>query len=63
MSRPGENGEAPRLTRWIQSFRHLDAVWEERGALHAAAITQASFDRNLFLSTPRSASHELRYPE
>lgn len=41
----------------------MDDIWEERGALHAAAVTQASFDRNLFLAAPRAASHELRYPE
>lgn len=63
ISRPGENGEAPALTRWLNSYRNWYDVWEERGALHAKAVQQASHDRQLFLSAPRSTFHEPRYPE
>ncbi|SPO00896.1 related to NADH-ubiquinone oxidoreductase 17.8 kDa subunit, mitochondrial [Cephalotrichum gorgonifer] len=63
ISRPGENGEAPALTRWLNGFRNWTDVWEERNTLHAAATQQAAFDRTLFRSTPRAESHELRYPE
>lgn len=63
VSRPGENGETPALTRWVNSYRGWNDTWEERGVLHAQAVQQAAHDRQLFKAAPRSGNHELRYPE
>jgi aspartate aminotransferase-like enzyme len=63
LSRPGEDGEAPALTQWINSFRKWDETWEERNTLHTAAVQQAAADRALLYSAPRAANHELRFPE
>ncbi|PKS10508.1 hypothetical protein jhhlp_002260 [Lomentospora prolificans] len=62
-ARRGEDGEEPAITRWLRKYQSLNQVWLERNTLHSQAVQQAAADKLLFLTAPRTANYELRYPE
>lgn len=63
ISRPGKEGQAPAITRWINSYASYQDKWSARNTIHTMAIEAAAFDRNLFQSSPGSAHVDLRFPE
>ncbi|CRG92169.1 hypothetical protein PISL3812_09225 [Talaromyces islandicus] len=51
------------VTRLIQKYTPNEKVFEERNAIHTAALEKAAADRHLFVGTPRSDYIDLRTPE
>jgi hypothetical protein len=62
-SKASETGQESRFTSYIKSMANLGTRWEERTALHTAAIEQAAHDKHLFAYAERSSHVDLRYPE
>ena len=63
ISRPGENGEASTLHKWVEKASNYGTEWETKNHLMAAALQQAAHDKHLLYSVERSPHHELSYPE
>jgi hypothetical protein len=51
------------VTRLIQKYTPDGKVYEERNAIHTAALEKAASDRHLFVGTPRHDYIDLRCPE
>ena len=51
------------VTRLIQKYTPDEKVFEERSAIHTAALEKAASDRHLFAGTPRQDYIDLRTPE
>ncbi|OJD23857.1 hypothetical protein ACJ73_04789 [Blastomyces percursus] len=53
----------PWMTRLIENYSPKESMWEQRNALHTAAIERAAADRHLFHSQSASLNLELSFPE
>lgn len=64
ISRPGKDGEDPKLSKWIDGFRaQSQQTWEHRNALRTDLKEQAAADKHLFYSVEKAKGFELRTPE
>ncbi|KAL4774078.1 hypothetical protein BDW60DRAFT_15134 [Aspergillus nidulans var. acristatus] len=63
-TKPGKDADSQSaLTRLIEKWTPSEKVFEERNALHTAAVERAARDRHLFLSQAPSDVYELKSPE
>ncbi|KAL4784251.1 hypothetical protein BJX76DRAFT_357214 [Aspergillus varians] len=51
------------ITRSIEKWTPSEKMFEDRNALHTAAVEKAAQDRHLFLGREVSDAHELKSPE
>ncbi|KAK4218787.1 hypothetical protein QBC37DRAFT_178506 [Rhypophila decipiens] len=65
ISRPAENGEQSRFTKWMEKMITEKRDEEERiNAHNTALVNQAAIDRHILTYAPsNNGHHELRYPE
>ncbi|PSR79439.1 hypothetical protein BD289DRAFT_375458 [Coniella lustricola] len=64
ISRPGKDGEEPKLSKWVDGFRaRSQETWEHRNALRTDLKEQAAADKHLFYSVQKAKAFELRTPE
>ncbi|KAF3769224.1 hypothetical protein M406DRAFT_355219 [Cryphonectria parasitica EP155] len=64
ISRPGKEGEASKLSQWIDSYRaQSQQTWEQRNTLRTDLKEQAAADRHLFNTVEKSKAFDLRTPE
>ncbi|CEL08278.1 hypothetical protein ASPCAL11429 [Aspergillus calidoustus] len=58
-----ESGSQSRISSFIEKWTPSEKTFEQRNALHTAAVEKAASDRHLFISQDLKSNYELRNPE
>jgi hypothetical protein len=63
VSRPGKDGEASDVSKWLAKVSNMKERWETQNHNNTALIEQAAQDKHLFYHVGRNRHIELSYPE
>ncbi|KAL3465379.1 hypothetical protein BJX64DRAFT_285638 [Aspergillus heterothallicus] len=58
-----ESGSQSRISSFIEKWSPSEKTWEQRNAIHTAAVEKAAADRHLFISQDLKSHYELGNPE